>query len=1447
MTQKFAHRLMFVILLICQSFICFATETPDAKNSNKYLDAVREFADNVLKYGRDTYGPKHTPLFVDGLNIHTHEPVKWISPEGETWILSNMASQQNLFRVLDGLTTITGDLKYRQAAVEAIEHAFANLRSPNGLLYWGVHSAYDVLGDEPCRNGTHELKGSYPYYELMWQVDPKATKEFIQAFWAGHILDWSNLEMDRISSLNSLRVAKSWDHEYKGGPVFIKSGSFPWIGSGCDLYYAAAVLFNFSREEKPLVWSKRLAYRYIGTRDPRAGISSSTYTLPKDASEHPLADDFSGHTISAFTLFPPGIEQTIDPIVRKCKAGYFMVSPGIPYSHVSGPWTCFLLVGELLNGEGKEFTQWALEELTARGEVAYRKTDNVWIPMLSNGTSLEGYAYKEDVIYGPKGTVFKLTLAVPMDFWGYALAYRLTHDEFMWEMARNIARGNHLGDIGATAEDKPKLQIPMNHFDPYTILAFLELYRKTGVIAFLQAAQEVGDNILAIRFHKGFFVPSSKHLYAKFDAIEALALLHLDAATCRRGLLLPQVWSGLPFFNFHFRDKGIMVDNALIYTLTESPEPPRSLQEAAACGNVEELKSLIAQGADVNGREDVLLLYTPLYHAAKNGHKEMVDLLLAKGAQVDVRRGFSGGTPLGYAAEEGHKEIAELLIAHGADVNARNSAGDTPLHYAAEIGRKDIADLLIARGANVNAKDNNGQTPLDIAMIRNRTNIAELLEARGADVSLHVVARIGSLAEVKSLIEEVADINTKDTLGQTPLHYAVQYGHKEVVKLLIAKGADVNAKDKDGNAPGHVALSKNNRSILELLIAKGADFTSIHLAAYQGDLEKVRIFVEKGNGVNTTDSFGATPLHYAAMRGHEEVVEFFVARGVDVNAKNKLGETPLHGAARGGHKDVVELLIGNAANINATEQRNYTPMHYVVWSWDTETAEFLIAKGVDVQAKDKWGWTPLHYAVDGGNRDMAELLIAGGADVNAKEGGGKTVLSLAKEKGHVEIVELLGKHDAENLPKADATKSVRFNGVADLVMTGEAPGPQQFGNYPRFGDVNGDGHEDLLVAGASRYNNNQGRLYLYYGGKKIDDKPDKIFTGENTGDYFGEHAYLADVNGDGFADVVTGAPIYNNIQGRIYIFHGGPDMDENADLIIDGEPGTQGRFGLSVTAGDLNNDGYDDVVVTATFINNRTGRVYLFYGGDPMDTAVDLIFDGENENDRFGRDIDNPKMIGDINGDGYGDLLISTRMWNYAHGVSGQGRAYLYYGGPGTSMDSTPDKIFTGENPLDDFGVSGCIFDIDNDDFADVIIGARGYNNYQGRVYIYWGGEDMDTVADKVFDGESGDAIGNFGHGLDAGWVNDDVYGDIIVAAPYYDQNTYSGRAYLFYGDTKAGMDTTCDNAFTVPTNKASWIQHAALGDLHNDNYPDVVIGGPRYNKDQGRVWVYFNNPHKSK
>jgi pectate lyase len=236
MITKLSTNQKFLVLLLSLALTSLPAGNLSADEDSKYLDAVRTFADNVLKYGRDTYGPKHTPLFVDGLNIHTHEPVKWIAPNGDRWILSNLASQQNLFRVLDGLTKITGDPKYRQAAVDAIKYAFKHLRSPDGLLYWGINTAYDVRGDEIFgwrlgKGYAHCLKGHLPYYNLMWEVDPNATKQFIEAFWSAHIWDWSNLDMNRWSNYGEIKepVGKVWKHEYKGGPIFLESdkgGSF---------------------------------------------------------------------------------------------------------------------------------------------------------------------------------------------------------------------------------------------------------------------------------------------------------------------------------------------------------------------------------------------------------------------------------------------------------------------------------------------------------------------------------------------------------------------------------------------------------------------------------------------------------------------------------------------------------------------------------------------------------------------------------------------------------------------------------------------------------------------------------------------------------------------------------------------------------------------------------------------------------------------------------------------------------------------------------------------------------------------------------------------------------------------------------------------------------------------------------------------------------------------
>ncbi len=832
---------------------------------------------------------------------------------------------------MDGLTRITGDPKYKRSAMDAIKYAFGHLRSPNGLLYWGIAVAYDARSDDICgeRITHHTLKYHYPYYELMWEIDPEATDKFIESFWIENILDWSNLDMNRYGLNDRLRnVPKGWNHKYKGGPVFFKGKGRSFFNASSDLFYAAAILSKLSGENEPLVWSKRLAHRYIETRNPKTGISAYVYSrVEPTAGQIQLGDDFREHLVyqGTLTLFPvyPGYRKRIIEMVQQVRG-----------------WICELLLGDLLGADGKEFTRWALEELVAWGKVAYRKEDNSFIPMLTDGTSLEGYVFKKgSSAYGPKGTVISAWPLGPIEFWAYSLAYRMSGNQYTWEMARNIALGNNFGDIGVTAREPPQLYVDTNCSDPYALLGFLELYRKTGDSAFLEISKRIGDNMLSTKFYRGFFVPSKEHIYTRFDVPVHLALLHLHAAMKPQLAEVPRVWPSCPFFNSPYRNRPLEHDIYSIYTLTESPDLPISLHEAATLGDINQVTLLVSQGTDIDAWD--FDNKAPLHYAAMNGHKQVVELLLAKGADLNTESS-AGSTALSYAAGEGQLNVVRFLIAKNADINAGRV---TPLHSAARAGHKDIIELLIAKGANVNAKNNDGQTPVDIAVSRNRSGVVKLLIDKGADVPLHVAARFGALAKVKILIEKGDDVNAKDTANQTPLHYAARRGHKEIVELLLVHGADVNAGAYLNLTAAELAMQRNHNEVVELLVSKGADIPSLHLAIYLKDKAKARRLIEAGADVNKRTPYGTTPLDRAVSAGLKSIVELLIEKGADVNAKDNWDWTPLHSAAEKGHRELAELLIANGANVNAKDGANRIPLWYAEKKSHTENVELLRKHG----------------------------------------------------------------------------------------------------------------------------------------------------------------------------------------------------------------------------------------------------------------------------------------------------------------------------------------------------------------------------------------------------------------------------------------------------------------------------------------------------------------------
>jgi len=168
--------------------------------------------------------------------------------------------------------------------------------------------------------------------------------------------------------------------------------------------------------------------------------------------------------------------------------------------------------------------------------------------------------------------------------------------------------------------------------------------------------------------------------------------------------------------------------------------------------------------------------------------------------------------------------------------------------------------------------------------------------------------------------------------------------------------------------------------------------------------------------------------------------------------------------------------------------------------------------------------------------------------------------------------------------------------ICDGIFSGETGEETHYGTWLSSGDLNGDGYDDFIGAGASRYGNNRGRCYIYYGGPNMDVAADLMLTGENANDYFSENAWSGgDLNGDGCDDLVVGAPGYSNFQGRVYVYYGGSSMNGTADLTLTGENRSD-WFGWFCSLGDVNGDSFDDIVVTASHYQNSKGRVYVYYG-----------------------------------------------------------------------------------------------------------------------------------------------------------------------------------------------------------------------------------------------------------
>jgi len=459
------------------------------------------------------------------------------------------------------------------------------------------------------------------------------------------------------------------------------------------------------------------------------------------------------------------------------------------------------------------------------------------------------------------------------------------------------------------------------------------------------------------------------------------------------------------------------------------------------------------------------------------------------------------------------------------------------------------------------------------------------------------------------------------------------------------------------------------------------------------------------------------------------------------------------------------------------------------------------------------------------------------------------------------------------------------------------------------GDVNGDGYSDVII-GSAEYSNGQSRegaAYVFHGSSSGLATTPAWMKESNIADaYYGFSVSTAgDINGDGYGDVIVGAPRVTDStqwQGQVWVYHGSSSGLSTTPAWTKMGGSYIVQYGYSVsTAGDVNGDGYGDVVIGGPFYDYdplySRGRAYFYRGSSSgLESSASWYIEGYHLHGEVGFSV---STAGDVNGDGYADLLIGIRnhgfhgvaevyfgsssgpssspSWSYSYGnssslgtsvstagdINGDGYADIIVGDPtydgwngrtyvftgsATGPSSNPSWIKISNEGYGYFGFSvSTAGDTNGDGFSEIIIGAYGWNTSEygdeGMAFVYNGGSNGLSTQPQ-WEQNGANVFSLFGFSVsDAGDVNGDGYGDVLVGAPEYDNGEANeGRALLYQG-TSSGLSTTYSWSGEGNQENARFgYSVSGAGDTNGDGYGDVVIGAPGYSSEgseTGRVFIY--------
>ncbi|MBT4761583.1 MAG: hypothetical protein HOO06_07805 [Bdellovibrionaceae bacterium] len=450
------------------------------------------------------------------------------------------------------------------------------------------------------------------------------------------------------------------------------------------------------------------------------------------------------------------------------------------------------------------------------------------------------------------------------------------------------------------------------------------------------------------------------------------------------------------------------------------------------------------------------------------------------------------------------------------------------------------------------------------------------------------------------------------------------------------------------------------------------------------------------------------------------------------------------------------------------------------------------------------------------------------------------------------------------------------NGWAKLHSPSEVDGAY-FGRSMAAGDFNADGIIDFAAgipyADLERLNNDTGGVLIFYrgGSRSItpDDSYNKVISAPNTNNnLFGFSLLSFDINGDNYSDLIVGSPNEDpGNRGAIYIFLGSSNglPSVPSQVIVEPNGTASSGFGSSLAYGDLDGDGFSELIVGAFYDDSTTtdaGSVWILQGQASgvysAGLATEITDSTGTASDYFGASV----AVLDKNNDGNLDIAIGAPLEDSA--AANSGMVFFYYGTGTTawvnSVTTFDDSI---ENPMgiatDYFGWDIAAGDINNDNKVDLIVGVPLNNQFgadQGMAIVYYDIQ-TDSNVDYILPGAIGDFTTSYsGYGIKLLDVNGDGNLDFINGSPLF-TSSYSYRegridVYLAESNGNIYFDNSDITFFPHYNENGSYNSSndyfgwgVCSGDVNGDNLDDLIVGAPNADSkwlDEGMMYVYYAN-----